>query len=121
MTVPYWIPVTGGSMVPLLRDGDLVQVVPFSHDIPAPLWPGVLILFLQEGMPVVHRYAGMVDGKHLQRADRTGKTSTVELDDILGVITLRKRRNRVRRPGMPLRWKLRRGWQWLVDAPWRKR
>jgi hypothetical protein len=100
-------------MYPCLRDGDLVHVVPFPTDETRSLGPGDLILFLLDGSPVVHRYAGMTRGLHFQRADRSGQTRPVNPEDILGIVIARKRSSRVTRIGLPLRWRILRGWRWM--------
>ncbi|MFH0882413.1 MAG: S24/S26 family peptidase [bacterium] len=110
MARPYWLPVSGGSMYPRLRDGDLVHVVPFPADETRLPCPGDLILFLLDGLPVVHRYAGVARGLHIERADRSGQSRPFNPNDILGVVTARKRSNRVTTIGLPLRWRILREW-----------
>ncbi len=93
-------------MIPSLRDGDRVHVTPFTaNKTPLPD-PGDLILFLSNGTPVVHRYAGFIHGHHTQSSDHTGLSGPIDLSDILGVVTERKRGDRVVRVALPLRWRI---------------
>lgn len=67
MQQPYWLPVRGRSMFPLLREGDSVQVYPHC-DPEVKLVRGWLILLEHEGMPVVHRYLGEIGACTTRRA-----------------------------------------------------
>lgn len=106
MQQPYWLPVRGRSMYPLLREGDSVQVHPHGGAEPNRLVRGWLILLEHEGIPVVHRYLGEIGGVHYEAGDHAGKLTPFELDDCIGLVVARKRDGRIHSLKPSLFWRL---------------
>jgi len=91
----YWVPVTGGSMLPFLRPGDEVQVNP----LPARLRRGDLVLLRGQGGLVVHRVLWsrlqpgvaqvMTQGDHNRQPD-----AVTSADNLLGRVRALRRAGR---------------------------
>jgi GNAT superfamily N-acetyltransferase len=80
---------SGSSMLPTLRDGDLLCVVPFDADS---LHPGDILLYTgQDGGAVVHRYSGTNDGEGASRLmmscdARPWSRYGIDADRVLGTV-----------------------------------
>ena len=94
----------------LLRDGDLVYVLPFHHGDQSTLSEGELILFLRDNTPIVHRLL-RVEGDHLiEKGDHAAESGMVDRKDVIGRVVRRKRDGVEQALSMPLKWMLRRWW-----------
>ncbi len=81
---PFFLPVAGTSMTPLLRPGDRVRVAPVGPEI---LRAGDVAVFRAVTGTVVHRLIGREKGapfRFLQKGDSTADWSWVLPGDVLG-------------------------------------
>lgn len=106
---PFWIPVWGNSMKPLLQDGDRVRVIPSASASGRTVSIGSLVLFSdnENGHLVVHRVVGIGRNVFYESGDRNLKTGQVSKSDILGTVTHRKRNSRTIPLRIPFAWRLR--------------
>lgn len=81
---PLLLPVTGTSMLPLLRPGNQIAVTSGRHLYPI----GTIIVFQQAGQLVVHRVVRRLDGgRWLTKGDNGPVDAPVCAADIVGVVT----------------------------------
>ena len=104
---PYWIPVSGSSMRPLLRDGDFVLVKPLGKEDVGTIRPGMLILFVRQDVLIVHRFLGLVDGMIQESGDSSRDSRQIPADDLLGIVVSRKRGGIVKPVSSSFFWRLR--------------
>jgi hypothetical protein len=92
--------VTGHSMSPFIRSGDVVTIEPLLGHRPA---PGEIVALVSEGRLRVHRLVGWDRGRALFRGDvATEADPAASPDDLLGRVTRVERGGRRVRLGLGL-------------------
>jgi len=107
LTKEFWLPVSGASMLPVLRDGDLVSVSPIAREDVKNIVVGTIVLLEHNNELVVHRLVGSHNSFLEERGDRNGKIKRIDFSDVIGIVNKRKRNGKEKRIGLPLVWKLR--------------
>jgi len=82
----------GNSMLPYLREGEKVFVCKYS---PEELTPGVIIAFRCKGRNIVHRIVGEENGRFITQGDANLKPEKVLPSNILGVVKLIERKDKI--------------------------
>lgn len=96
---PFRLAVTGTSMLPLLRPGDLVVVAPGAHAYPV----GTIVVFRQGEQLVVHRVVRRWGPEHwLTKGDNGPVDEPIVAASIIGVVIAADRN----------------GVRWALDHPW---
>lgn len=115
---------TGASMSPLLRQGDLVILAPPGG---RPIRAGDVVAFVADGRRlVIHRAVAAGHGRIHTRGDALGHGDRpLPEDDVVAVVSAAERRGRRLRLGLgPERrvvaWLSRRGWLAPLLRPWRR-
>lgn len=118
---PFVFAARGNSMLPFIREGDLLTVLPLGN---APPRPGEVVLYRCEGGALlVHRIIGLSDGDELWlvRGDASrGETERVRPEELLGRVVSLERGGRIRH--LDTRWQLwgarlwHRLWPWSLRA-----
>lgn len=105
---PLLLPVTGTSMLPLLRPGDQVVVTPGGQPYPV----GALIVFPQAGQLVVHRVVRRLarERRLLTKGDHGPFDPPILATEVIGVVTAIERAG-VRHALDNWGWRL---WGWLI-------
>jgi hypothetical protein len=104
---PVRLEVTGHSMTPFIRSGDVVTIEPLSGHHPA---LGEVVALAPGGRLLVHRLVGWDRGRALCRGDvAAGADPPVSPDDLLGRVTRVERGGRRVRLGLgierlPIAW-----------------
>jgi hypothetical protein len=104
---PVRLEVTGHSMSPLIRSGDVVTIEPLSGRRPA---LGEVVAVAPAGGLLVHRLVGWDRGRALSRGDVAAEADPVtSSEDLLGRVTRVERRGRRVRLGLgiervPIAW-----------------
>ena len=95
--------VTGHSMSPLIRSGDVVTIEPLSGRRPA---FGEVVALAPEGRLRIHRVVGWDRGRVVSRGDVAPEADpAMSVDDVLGRVTRVERRGREVRLGLGIeRW-----------------
>jgi len=97
---PVRLEVTGHSMSPFIRSGDVVTIEPLSGRSPA---LGEVVALAAGGRLLVHRLVGRDRGQALCRGDvASGADPVASLDDLLGRVTRVERGGRRVRLGLGL-------------------
>ncbi len=115
--------VTGSSMSPFIRSGDLVTLIPRDRRA---IRLGDVVAFLRAGRQLVfHRVVGLGDGELLTRGDATaGSDAPVPAGEVVGLVAGQRRRGRRVRIGLgpecaSIARLSRRGWLVPLLRPWR--
>ncbi len=115
---------TGTSMSPLLRAGDLVTLAPRRR---GPIRAGDVVAFLADGRwLVIHRVVAAGGGRLHTRGDALGHGDRpLPEEDVVAVVSNAERRSRRLRLGLGperavIAWFSRRGWLAPLLRPWRK-
>ncbi|MEM6454698.1 MAG: S24/S26 family peptidase [Acidobacteriota bacterium] len=99
---PLTVPVTGWSMTPTIRSGDVLTIAPAS--MRAPRWGDVVVFRDPAGRLRMHRVVGRMAGAPPQlrvRGDNSrGADPPVPTDAVLGVVIAISRGGRPRRFGL---------------------
>ncbi len=116
--------VTGSSMSPLVRSGDLITLSPPSR---CPIRRGAVVAYLRAGRSlVVHRVVAITGEELLTRGDAMRRPDEpVAAARVLGVLARHRRRGRRLRLGLGpervlIAWLSRRGWLAGLLSPWRR-
>ncbi len=91
---PFWIPVSGTSMGRVFKKGDLAHVIPLDPAEVCKLQAGSLILFVNDLMPVIHRFLKVEDGQVFEYGDNSKIINEIDIKSVVGYIDLRRRKNR---------------------------
>lgn len=84
---PVALTVTGDSMLPTLRHGDRITVLPCD---PATLQPGDVIVYQHEGRKIVHRVREVRGGKVWTKGDNNARRDNfwVYPHEVVGIVRL---------------------------------
>jgi hypothetical protein len=82
-STPTSAALTGSSMEPFLRDGDVIEVVRASKD---DLFPGQLLVFLRNGEVVTHRLLASRPDRFLEKGDAQSLGNWQLWPEAIGVV-----------------------------------
>jgi hypothetical protein len=88
---PLVLPVKGTSMKPLLRDGDVIEVV---RAAPESVGRGDILVFMRSGELTVHRFLTRRGDRFLEKGDAQGQGNWHSWPDSVGIV------RRIRRSGI---------------------